>query len=117
MSLICQIGNKVLDEIRSNRRQSLLLKNIDGCKYLGLYAVWYRHRCLYVGQSDKQTVYDRLYRHLSDCHNARLKLWIRVKDGELGFTSSAVCHSARHLIRGIERWLIEQLDPETNKVR
>ena len=48
-----------MERIRENARP-LSLWNIDNCKFAGLYAIWYKHRCLYVGQSERQTVYSRL---------------------------------------------------------
>lgn len=110
---VCRLRALVLKNIQENHL-SLSLLNIDYCRFVGLYAIWYRHRCLYVGQSDRQTVYDRLYRHLSDCHNENLRLWIRVKNGDLRFTSSKVGDDNVSAINGIETYLIRVLNPETN---
>ena len=108
----------MLADIRRNHR-SLSLKQIEESQFAGLYAIWYRHRCIYVGQSDQQTVYDRLYDHLSNCHNELLRLWIRVKDGTLRFTSSRVDETGygKGTIRQVEAYLIRTLNPETNKQR
>ena len=105
----------VMEELRQNPRP-LLLRNVDNCQFSGLYAIWYRHRCLYVGQSAQQTVYARLYAHLSNCHNERLKLWIQVKRGVLCFTSSYVDDESG-TIRKLESYSICKLDPETNEQR
>ena len=106
----------VMEEIRQNPRP-LLLRNVDNCQFSGLYAIWYRHRCLYIGQSERQTVYARLYAHLSDCHNDQLKLWIQVKRDVLRFTSSHVDDEESGTIRKLESYLICKLDPETNEQR
>ena len=116
MTYLCNLKAIVLKKVQEDRK-SLSLRNIEHFKFVGLYAIWYRHRCLYVGQSERQTVYSRLYAHLSDCHNERLRLWIRVKDGALCFTSSLIDDEDVDSIRGIENYLIRVLDPETNKQR
>ena len=113
---VSQLKTAVMDEIRQNHRP-LSLRNVDNCQFSGLYAIWYKHRCLYVGQSERQTVYTRLYAHLSDCHNERLKLWIQVKRGVLRFTSSQVDDDESGTIRKLESYLICKLAPETNKQR
>lgn len=118
MTCLCELKTRVLVDIRRNHR-SLSLKQIEEPQFAGLYAIWYRHRCIYVGQSDQQTVYDRLYAHLSNCHNEFLRLWIRVKDGTLRFTSSTVDEMSygKGTIRRVEVYLIRTLNPETNKQR
>ena len=104
------------ETIRENPRP-LTLWNIDSCRFAGLYAIWYKHRCLYVGQSERQTVYARLYAHLSRCHNEALSLWIRVKDGNLRFTTYRIDDVTVGIIPSVESHLIRHLDPETNEIR
>ena len=113
---LVQLKAVAIESIRENARP-LSLWYIDNCKFTGLYAIWYKHRCLYVGQSELQTVYARLYAHLSQCHNEALKLWIRVKDGTLRFTSCRIDNGTAGTIRAVESYLIRHLDPETNKTR
>ena len=95
--------------------QMYTMVNIDRCKFKGLYAIWYYRRCLYVGQSKKQTVYDRLYQHLSECHNDDLKLWIDVYKERLMFTTVVFPINIQDLIDQSEVYLIHSLEPETNK--
>lgn len=113
---LAQLKTAAAETIRENARP-LTLWNIDSCRFAGLYAIWYKHRCLYVGQSERQTVYARLYAHLSRCHNEALRLWIRVKDGTLRFTACRIDNATVGTIRSVESHLIRHLDPETNEIR
>ena len=113
---MAELKATAMERIRENAKP-LSLWNIDNCKFAGLYAIWYKHRCLYVGQSERQTVYSRLYAHLSRCHNEGLRLWIQVKDGTLRFTSCRIDNVTAGTIRAIETHLIRHLDPETNEIR
>ena len=115
---LCDLKARVLVDICCDHRP-LSLKQIERSRFAGLYAIWYRHRCIYVGESHLQTVYDRLYAHLSSSHNDLLRRWIRVKNGILLFTSSAV-DEERHgtgTIGRMENYLIQSLNPVTNKDR
>lgn len=114
--MLARLKAVAISSIRENAKP-LSLWYIDNCRFTGLYAIWYRHRCLYIGQSDRQTVYARLYAHLSQCHNESLRLWIRVKDGKLKFTSFRIDDAAVGTVRAVESYLIRHLDPEANKVR
>ena len=103
-----------LDKIQRNHLAYALI-NIDHCRYKGLYAIWFHQRCLYVGQSKKRTVYDRLYEHLSGCHNDKLKLWIDVYKNRLTFTTANLEVDDQEFIDQSEVFLIHSLEPETNK--
>lgn len=114
-----ELEHELLAALRNNHRH-LLLREFEETRFAGLYAVWYRHRCLYVGKSDQQTVYNRLWRHVASSHNAALRLWVRVKNGELRFTTLSVETSPlrdlsiQQFIDAAEALLIHKLDPETN---
>ena len=102
----------VLDQIQVNR-QPLTLPNVETRTYPGLYAIWFRHRCLYVGKSDQGTVYSRLRKHIGgECHNDRLRRWYRLKGKELYFTTIQIVRV--DAILKLERYLIDELEPETN---
>ena len=42
----------------------------------GLYFIWSRNVCVYVGKAERQSLRSRLTQHYSDSHNAKLKNWI-----------------------------------------
>ena len=112
-SLSEALMNSSLDAIQKNPR-TFTLVNIDKCKFRGIYAIWWQRRCLYVGESRDQTVYHRLYRHWSKCHNERLRLWIEVKRENLNFTTFVVTERDFIFILQLEKFLIHSLQPETN---
>ena len=106
------LKHDVLTSIRSNYKP-LTFHDAEYCDFPGVYAIWFRHRCLYVGKSAKQAVAKRLYRHISRCHNPELKLWIHVKRDKLNFTTTAIADERS--ISLLEIYLIDSLKPETNK--
>lgn len=94
--------------------------HFDDASFLGVYAIWYGHRCLYVGKADPGTVANRLWSHFLRSHNQHLRLWIRVKNGGLRFTSCDVhkrlpkSSADTDLIGSVEHYLIHALKAETN---
>ena len=119
MSCCKTLKRRLLSAIRENSRR-FVLREFQNTQFVGLYAIWFRHRCLYVGKSDQRTVYDRLWKHLASSHNPELKLWIRVKNGDLRFTTVAIKAVPYHsisleaFVTAAEDLLIETLNPETN---
>ena len=111
-SLSQALKSEVLTSIQSNPKP-LTFYDAEFCKYTGVYAIWFRHRCLYVGQSTRQAVAKRLQSHLARCHNDDLNLWIRVKRDKLNFTTSAIADGRS--IGALETYLIDALKPETNR--
>ena len=51
----------------------------------GVYGIWDKKYCIYVGRSWDQGLRKRLTQHWSNCHNPKLKKWIRVKKDKLDF--------------------------------
>ncbi len=52
---------------------------------IGVYAFFYRDRCIYVGQAKDQCIKDRIWQHYKRCHNAALSMWIDAYQRDLEF--------------------------------
>ena len=55
-------------------------------KAKGVYGIWDRKYCIYIGRTWNQGLKIRLMQHWSDCHNKKLKKYIKVKKDKLDFT-------------------------------
>jgi excinuclease UvrABC nuclease subunit len=42
----------------------------------GIYSIWSKNVCLYVGKAEKQSLRKRLLQHYSGSHNDKLTLWL-----------------------------------------
>ena len=42
----------------------------------GIYSIWSRTTCIYIGKAQNQSLKKRLLQHYSRCHNEKLKAWI-----------------------------------------
>jgi hypothetical protein len=51
----------------------------------GVYGIWDKKYCIYIGRTWDQGLRMRLMQHWSDCHNRKLKKWIEVKKQRLDF--------------------------------
>jgi len=80
----------------------------------GIYTFWYRRtgRCIYVGETSRQTVQVRLRQHWLGSHNETLNLWIRAYGNDLD-----VCYAPfdGDRVKTLERRLIRRWKPEANK--
>ena len=112
------ISPETIAEIQTElatRRQRFQYRFFENSKCPGVYAIWWQHRCLYVGRSTDGTIYNRLCSHMADCHNNVLKSWIKVKGDQLKF--SYLCLdgiSELSMISTIETELIRLLNAELN---
>lgn len=113
------LESSLLNAIKRDHRH-FKPREFEDTRFVGLYAIWYRHRCLYVGKADQGTVHDRLWKHFASSHNPFLRRWIRVKDGDLRFTTVAIEAAPLEqtelqvFVTAVEGLLIQTLNPETN---
>jgi excinuclease UvrABC nuclease subunit len=93
------------------------LKNIndipDGAH--GIYGLWYRRRCIYIGKACDQTIATRLQQHWSYSHNSYLNLWLAAKAREMRFAYKVIEDPV--LIGQFEKFYIRKFQPITNAVR
>ena len=81
----------------------------------GVYGIWFRRRCIYVGKADLQPISTRLKQHWEHSHNERLQAWIKAKGRRLRVSYLAL--SPRKNIDIYERYFIARFQPITNRVR
>lgn len=95
-------------------QRSFTRANIDSIpnSVFGIYALWYRDRCIYVGQATKQPVGKRLMQHWYGSHNSRLAGWIRAKGNKLNFNYTRMDDPEQ--IDTVEELCISQFQPLTN---
>ena len=102
----------------ATERQKLQYRFFENAKCPGVYAIWWQHRCIYVGRSTDGTVYQRLCSHMADCHNGSLKNWIKAKGDGLKFSYLCLDNIINdEMISTIETGLITALNAETNVQR
>lgn len=77
----------------------------------GVYAIWSKSICIYVGQAKRQCVKDRLLQHYAGSHNSYLSLWIS-SSHVLWFSVEFLKNSAA--IDAKERINIKNFAPLTN---
>lgn len=77
----------------------------------GLYGLWFRKRCLYIGQA--QSIARRLKRHWQHTHNDDLGAWIRAKGSQLRFSYYVLDQHSD--IDSLEASYIQRFQPVTNK--
>ena len=81
----------------------------------GVYGIWYRRHCLYVGQAKSQPISKRLASHWKSTHNLKLKAWIEAKGPNLRVAFRAI--ENRDRIDSLERYYIRRFQPLTNAIR
>ena len=79
----------------------------------GVYGLWCRDICLYIGKAQDQPLKDRLLAHFNGTHNPDLKLWIQTYPGEIEFVYKQIKETRE--IHSAERRMIERYNPRTNK--
>ena len=80
----------------------------------GIYAFWYRERCMYVGKAKDQTLYERLYQHYKRSHNKRLRQRISILQSKLQFCFLVL---PKRKIDYLEKKFIQRLQPQDNNKR
>ena len=78
----------------------------------GVYGIWFRRRCIYIGKAKSQPIAKRLEQHWNGTHNPDLADWISAK-GPLLNVSYAITH--KQAIDNFERRHIKRFQPLTNK--
>ena len=81
----------------------------------GVYGIWFRRHCIYVGKADVQAISTRLEQHWRHSHNERLETWIKAKGRHLKVNYLSL--SQRKDIAMYERYFIAKFQPLTNVVR
>lgn len=77
----------------------------------GVYIIWSKYVCVYVGKTDKQSLRNRLRQHYNGSHNSALNLWLR-SSHLLWFSYEARRHASA--VAALERNRIKQYAPLTN---
>ena len=78
----------------------------------GIYGIWYRAHCVYVGQAARQTIADRLRQHWRKTHSEKLQMWIDAEGANLRVAYLAVADAGR--IDAYERLFIKRFQPLAN---
>ena len=81
----------------------------------GVYGIWFRRRCIYVGQAKFQPISKRLEQHWRRSHNPQLQAWIEAKGRDLRVAYLVVEDISS--VDAIEQLYIRRFQPLTNKVR
>ena len=79
----------------------------------GIYAIWYRQHCIYVGKAERQTIADRLRQHWAGSHNSDIRTWIAAEGAALTVAFLQVAEIER--IDAYERLFIKRFQPFANK--
>ena len=79
----------------------------------GVYSIWTKYICIYVGKAEKQSLRQRLLQHYKTSHNNDLYNWI-ISSHQLWFSYETV--SNKKSINAKERNRIKRFAPITNKV-
>lgn len=77
----------------------------------GIYSFWFNGKCIYVGETTKQSLQKRLLNHYLKCHNNCLKNWINSRFN-IYFNFEAINDSI--IIKEKEEYLIKFWDPVCN---
>ena len=77
----------------------------------GVYTIYAKQNCLYVGKTEDQSLQKRLFDHYKNCHNSRLKNWI-LSHISLRFRFVVVSEVSK--IDDLEKVLIKKLNPCCN---
>ena len=81
----------------------------------GVYGIWFRLRCIYIGKAEKQPIPKRLEQHWRGTHNHKLKMWIDAKGRKLKVAFLIVQHNSQ--INVLERLYINKFQPLANELR
>lgn len=81
----------------------------------GVYGIWFRRRCIYVGKAGDQSISERLVQHWKRSHNERFQAWIEAKGSRLRVAFLIVTNPI--CIDAYERLCINRFQPIANQVR
>ena len=98
----------------SSKRRNFTLLNITDIPsdLRGIYGLWFKKWCIYIGKAKDQGIKNRLKQHWLGSHNEYLKAWIEAKNRIIEF---CYIDSPRHTIDSLEKRMIDILQPVTNK--
>ena len=80
----------------------------------GVYGIWFRNRCIYIGEAYAQPIAVRLTQHWRKSHNPELADWVKAKGSELRVTY--VTAAGKRVIHDLERLCIRRFQPMTNRI-
>ena len=80
---------------------------------LGVYGVWFRNRCIYIGEAYAQPIAIRLTQHWRGSHNPDLADWVKAKGPELRISYIVALDEC--VIHNLERSCIRRLQPMANR--
>ncbi len=78
----------------------------------GVYGIWFRQHCVYVGQATKQTIAERLRQHWRKTHSDNLQMWIDAEGANLKVAYLAIAEAGK--IDCYERFFIKRFQPLAN---
>lgn len=78
----------------------------------GIYGIWFKNWCIYIGKAKKQDLQGRLIQHWKGSHNDYLNAYIQSEAEYIYFCYKEV---PKHSINSLESRLINLLQPITNK--
>lgn len=79
----------------------------------GVYGLWFKRRCLYIGKAKRQPIAKRLDQHWTGTHNPALAAWIRAKGAQLSVSYLVTDRGSE--IDQLEKLYIGRFQPLTNK--
>ena len=79
----------------------------------GVYLIWSKKVCVYVGKAERQSLRKRLLQHYDNEQNEKLERWIK-SSHQLWFSYQVLNDSA--IINARERNYIKKFSPLTNKL-
>ena len=82
---------------------------------IGVYGLWFRRRCIYVGKAEEQPIAKRLHQHWRGTHNFELAAWVQAKASELRVVY--VVADTKSTVSSLERLYIRRFQPLTNQIR
>ena len=78
----------------------------------GVYGLWYRRRCIYVGKAETQPIVKRLEQHWKGTHNRELGAWVRAKGSDLRVAYLVTEEKSK--VSLLEKLYIRRFQPLTN---
>jgi len=80
----------------------------------GVYGLWFKQKCVYIGKAKEQSIPKRLEQHWKGSHNPLLANWISSKGSSL---IVAYCDIKElNKIDDFEKYYIKRFQPLTNKI-
>ena len=79
---------------------------------MGVYGIWFRKYCVYIGRTAHQGLRTRLHQHWNNAENSKLRAWIKSKKSNLVFNYKE-CDSEIETVR-MEAFFYNCYKPITN---